>query len=202
MATTVGLDAFEDAHAGFLDVVSAAAPGCGMIADGVAEADPDDHFGSRCRTVRADTFARLPSTRPDVVLGMVTLTDAGPRTWDAAEGPLDPSDPRFRARLVADYDEAASRFLAGGAAAVVWVVPPPPATADADGTARAAHYAEALREVAARRPGQVSVVDLTAWAAAQPEPLDRPDGLHWSGEAATRIAEGLLGPTVVAAGLA
>ena len=108
---------------------------------------------------------------------MVTLTDIEPRTWDAAEGALDPADPRFRERLVAAYDEATTTFLAAGATDVLWVVPPSPPQLPERRRPRSTraygHYAEALREVAARHPGQVAVVDL---AAGSPPSPSRPSG--------------------------
>ena len=60
--------------------------------------------------------------------------------------------------------------------------------------ARSARYAAALAEVAARHPGQVAVVDLAAWMAAQPVPAERPDGLHWSQDASVAGSPTFLGP--------
>ena len=84
---------------------------------------------------------------------------------------------------------------------MLWVVPPTPHVPNEGLAERLGHYADALREVAARHPGQVAAVDLAAWLAAQPEPPDRPDGLHWSRPASSRVADEFLGPVLVAAGL-
>ena len=51
----------------------------------------------------------------------------------------------------------------------------------------------------ARHPGRAAVVDLRGWMAQQPVVPERPDGLHWSQEAAVRVAADYLGPVVVAA---
>ena len=63
-------------------------------------------------------------------------------------------------------------------------------------------YGAALAEVVARHPGRAAVVDLRGWLARQPEVPERPDGLHWSPEAAARLAGDYLGPVVVAAAVA
>jgi peptidoglycan/LPS O-acetylase OafA/YrhL len=206
MATAKGLEVFDDEHADLADVVSMAEPGCGVIPDGTSKIDTDGGFASRCRDARAAVATNLSWLQPDVVMGMVTLSDIDQRTWDAAEGPLGPADPRFYDRLVAAYDAASVAFLGAGATDVVWVAPPVPDVAYGSDDrhlvdpARYTRYADALREVAARHPGQVTVADLAGWLAAQP-PLDRPDGLHWSPDAATQIANGFLGPVLVGAAL-
>jgi lysophospholipase L1-like esterase len=141
------------------------------------------------------------------VLGLVTLSDIADRTWDDAEGSLSPADPRYFERLVAAYEAQTTAFLERGAKRVLWVAPPMPAlpepAADAAVMPRADRldrYIEALRTVAARHPDQVQVVDVPAWLAAQAEQPSRPDGLHWSRSGSQQLAEGLLGPIVVAAG--
>jgi lysophospholipase L1-like esterase len=178
-----------------------------MIADGVAVTDPHGTFAKPCAKVRASLDRPQAAKRPDVVVGMVTLTDLDDRTWSSAEGTLSPADPRFFDRLVAAYDTRTTAFLAGGAKRVLWIAPPvpllPPSSLDADMSPadRNARYVEALRTVAARHPGQVDVVDLPAWLATQPQAPPRPDGLHWSPAASRQIAKQFLGPVVVAAGL-
>lgn len=207
MATAKGLEVFDDEHPDLLDVVSMGAPGCGFISDGEARGDPSGAFSGPCRKIRADVTRNLSWLQPDVVMGMVTLSDVDDRTWDAAEGPLGPADPRFFDRLVTSYDQATVGFLAAGATDVLWVVPPVPEVEfgveqqHLRDPARYARYAEALEDVAARHPGQVAVIDLAGWVAAQPVPVDRPDGLHWSKDGATEIADGFLGPVLVAAAL-
>jgi hypothetical protein len=83
---------------------------------------------------------------------------------------------RFAERLNADYDAATAGFEASGVARVLWVLPPLPAMPFLD-AAQYDAYGAALAEVV-------------------PE---RPDGLHWSPDAAARVAADYLGPVVVAA---
>jgi len=207
MAAATGLEAFDDEHPELADVVSVAEAGCGFIPDGEQRGDPGGAYAAACRDVRAQVSRDLSWLQPDLVVGMVTLTDLDDRTWDPAEGPLGPTDPRFYDRLVSAYDAASGELLAAGATDVVWLAPPIPAVdfpADMQhlhDPARYARYTDALRDVAARHPGQVSVVDLAGWLAAQPAPVERPDGLHWSPAGATQIADAFLGPTLVAAAL-
>jgi hypothetical protein len=181
-----------------------AAPGCGFIRDGVVPNDEGDGFRDAGRVLREERIPdALRSLRPDVVVGMVSLRDVEDREWDPAEGPIGPEDDRFLIRLIDDYDAATQEFLAAGATDVLWVLPPIPdlpATGDdarALDPARSVRYAAALAEVVARHPGQATVVDMATWVAAQPTPLDRPDGLHWSQEASARLSAEFLGPIVV-----
>jgi hypothetical protein len=61
-----------------------------------------------------------------------------------------------------------------------------------------------MDRVAADLPGRVTVVDLPAWLDEQGLTLDRaarPDGVHWSTEAAARIARDFLGEQLVRAAL-
>jgi peptidoglycan/LPS O-acetylase OafA/YrhL/lysophospholipase L1-like esterase len=207
MATAKGMLTWAQLHPSFLSVTLAAAPGCGIIADGAAAGDPDRVFATECARLRARLPAQQAARRPDVVVGMVTLTDLDDRTWDPAEGKLSPADPRFFERLVAAYDERSIAFLTGGAARVLWIAPPVPLIPQSavddelSADARNARYVDALRAVAARHPGQVEVVDLAAWLAARSDAPSRPDGLHWSPAGSRQIAEQLLGPVVVAAGV-
>ena len=206
VATGNGMLAWAATHPDVARVAVEAAPGCGFIRDGVVPTDRDDGFRRDCTTLRTERIpAALSSLQPDAVVGMVTFRDIEDRLWDDAEGPIGPSDDRFLARLVEDYDAATQSFLAAGATDVLWVLAPMPAVPSNTDTAamleplRYAHYSAAMQEVAARHPGQASVVDLAAWFAAQPVPPVRPDGLHWSPEAAEVIATDFLGPVAAAA---
>jgi hypothetical protein len=169
--------------------------------------DEGGAFAKQCAKVRKGLPSKQASFRPDVVVGMVTVTDVDERVWDPAEGPIGPTDPRFHDRLVAAYDAASQGFLANGASDVVWTVPSVPAVYYDEAhqylldPARHEAYATALREVAARYPGQVEVADVAAWVAAQPSPPDRPDGLHWSRSGAFQLADQFLGPVLVTAAL-
>jgi hypothetical protein len=204
-----GLLAWAGAHPDVAQVAVRAAPGCGFVRGGVIPTDKDDGFRRGCANVLDDEVpAAIATLQPDVVVGMVTLRDIEDRVWDEAEGPLAPTDPRFAERLIADYDATAAAFEAAGVARVLWVLAPIPAVpyegdaAELVDPARYDAYAAAIADVVARRPGRAAVVDLRGWLARRPVMPDRPDGLHWSPEAAAQLAADFLGPVVVAAALA
>ena len=148
--------------------------------------------------------ARAGVVRPDVVVGMVTLTDIDDRVWDDAEGPLAPIDQRFYDRLVAAYDAAIGEFLAAGVTrgAVDGAAACPPCRYErghGPTCGDPARYDPLRRRRSARsparHPGQVDVVDLGGVAGdASRAPPDRPDGLHWSRRGARQLADEFLGP--------
>ena len=126
-ATGDGMVAWAADHADIAHVAVQAAPGCGFIRDGVIPTDADDGFRNDCRELQDERIPdALSSLHPDVVVGMVTFRDLADRVWDDTEGPIGPSDERFLARLVGDYDTATQQFLAAGASDVLWVLAPIP----------------------------------------------------------------------------
>ena len=142
---------------------------------------------------------------PDVVVGMVTV-----RMWRTAcrmkGGTLAPTDPRFFERLVADYDAVTAGYAGAGVARVLWVLAPIPTVfysgeeAALLDPARYDAYAAAIEEVVAAIPaGRMSSISAAGWRGSRRHP-ERPDGLHWSPEAAARLANDFLGPVVVTAG--
>jgi peptidoglycan/LPS O-acetylase OafA/YrhL len=208
MATATGLVNWAKLNPAYIKVTSAASVGCGFIPEGSPRADIGGKFARQCAKVRARLPAKQASAHPDVIVGMVTMTDEDDRLWDEAEGWIGgPADPRFRERLGAAYDAASVAFLEGGARKVLWIAPPvsrvpfPAEDQHLLDPTRYEAYAAALRDVAARHPGQVAVVELAAWISAQPAPPDRPDGLHWSRSASFQLAEAFLGPVIVSAAL-
>ena len=182
MATGNGMLAWAAAHPDVASVAVLAAPGCGFIRDGWSP--PTATTGSAAtawRSGRADPRQRCRHCGPTPSSGWSRSRDIEDRVWDDAEGPIGPADDRFLARLVDDYDAATQTFLAAGATDVLWVLAPIPALPLNAATAalpraglRHARYAAAMHEVAARHPGQASVVDLAAWFATQQVPPDAP----------------------------
>jgi hypothetical protein len=109
--------------------------------------------------------------------------------------------------MAADYVAFVDRLVAAGVPRVAWVVPPEPLIprsgepAELDDPARWATLRLAIEHVRARRPDVVTVVDLARWEARHPADDRRPDGLHYSVEAATAIADEFLAPRLIAAAL-
>jgi hypothetical protein len=209
MATGDGLLAWAAAHPDTAQVAVHGFPGCGFVRSGVIPTDEDDTFRRGCaELLDEDVPGVITILQPDVVVGMVTLRDIEDRVWDESEGALGPTDPRFAERLIAEYDATAAAYEAAGVARVLWVLAPIPAVpyegelARLLDPARYDAYAAAVAAVVARHPGRAAVVDLRGWLARQPVMPERPDGLHWSPDAAAQLANDYLGPVVVAAALA
>ncbi|MET0144945.1 MAG: acyltransferase family protein [Ilumatobacteraceae bacterium] len=207
-ATGDGMKVWANGHSDVARVGVTAGMGTGFLREGTVVADSDDtfkDFGVEFREERVPQAVQ--DLDPDVVVGMVTLRDLDARLWDDAEGPLVPTDDRFVAHLVEDYDIATNQFLQAGASDVLWVLGPPPdvppgaEAVDLLDPVRYQRYAEAMFEVAARHPGQAAVVDMRTWMAAQPDPPTRPDGLHFDDVGALDVAERFLGPIAVNAAL-
>ena len=189
-----------------VQVASLAQPGCGFVRDAAMFGDVDGHFGRDCADVLDHTLpATLAAQHPEVVVAMVTLPDVLERTWSEAEGPLRPTDPRFRERLIADVDAMVVSLLDAGVTHVVWVVGPPPSEraaqnfvytiTDDDWSA----YVSAVSEVVDAHADHLDLVRLDRWMA-EHEPDDgsmRPDGVHLTPEAARRVVDAVVGPVVL-----
>jgi lysophospholipase L1-like esterase len=194
-----------------VQVASLAQPGCGFIRGAQMFADTDGHFGRDCDHVLDEVLpATLAEQHPDVVVAMVTLPDVLERTWSAEEGALRPTDARYLDRLRADVTTVVDELAAAGVRHVVWVVGPPPSEraaqnfvytiTDAEWTA----YVDALQQVAVAHAGLMAVVRLDRWMGDH-EPDDgsmRPDGVHLTPRAARQVVDAVVGPAVLATGVA
>jgi peptidoglycan/LPS O-acetylase OafA/YrhL len=199
----VGLSMWSTSTYPLATVAVATSPGCGFLRGGVVASDGDVPFRERCDDVLDDGLpATLAAARPDVVLLMVTERDLLDRTWSDDEGAIGPDDPRFRARLVADYTTISDAIHATGAVAV-WTRAPDvqPYWRHRDtpfiDPARRAVVDEVMDEVAAANGA--TVLDLRGWLpdALATDHEARPDGVHWTPEAAATVARAWLGPQLV-----
>jgi peptidoglycan/LPS O-acetylase OafA/YrhL len=152
---------------------------------------------------------RAADTRADVVALLTTSWDVQDRAWDdGVEGPT--TDPRVAERLRTDLIGLTERILAGSDAAVAWIREP---ISDARWEEEVLAQEEVERheivysvmdELAARHPGRVHVLDLPAFIAERGLATDqeaRPDGIHWTPEAATTIAGEYLGEQLIRSAL-
>lgn len=207
--TAAGLSAWAADHPAAAQVTDASEAGCGLLRSGTVPTDGTIDWTSPCREA---LDVRLPGMvrdlQPDVVMVMVTMRDVEDRSWSDDEGVLAPFDPRFRERLLADYRTFADGLAAQGVDDIAWVLSPAPIAAF-QGAQRVmldpARYEvqfDVIRQVASERTDAVSVVDLNAWLIGNGHADDvswRPDGLHWSPEAAYTIAEGYVAGSVMTA---
>jgi peptidoglycan/LPS O-acetylase OafA/YrhL len=180
--------------------------GCTFVPDAeITSFDLDGVEDNSRRTLTEVMPDAIRQLRPDVVVLMSTVSDAANRQWDPAEGPIGPTDPRARERMVTAFADLTMEIVTSGVPDVVWVVPPTP-THDWDDDpemnelARYAAHHEIVREAAARFEHHVSLVDLDAWARETgrfDDPGFRADGVHIDEGPATEMAEQFLGPWLV-----
>jgi hypothetical protein len=196
-----GLVEWAGAHPDLAQVSIQWAPGCGFIRLGTEEFEVPS-YRVACEDVRADLPEVLASVQPDVVLLMVTIGDTEARTLDDGGELLRPGSDGFTRLIDGEYDRFLVELVAAGVDHIAWVVPPTPDTDDhllapnLDVPERWTTLRAAVERMAANHPNVVTVVDLDAWEAAQAE-SGRADGLHYSVDAATRLADTMLAPSLV-----
>jgi hypothetical protein len=182
-----------------------ATPGCGFLRTGEYRAG--DRWTSAPDSCRRLLDERVPDAlatlRPDVVVLTATSWDLNERRWD---GPvLLPSDQAYAQRLVDDYNTLTRRILDTSDATVVWLRHPLPNPFWLDEVTiqeQPAHHRalwDAMDRASSGSP-RAKVIDLAEWASITGLDADvdaRPDGIHWSVDAATNIARNFLGPWAV-----
>jgi peptidoglycan/LPS O-acetylase OafA/YrhL len=210
-ATGFGLAAWAGERPDLAQVSLLPEEGCGFLRGGEQLVDDWVAVPQRCDDWLTRSLpAEVAKLRPDVVMLMTTSWDVLDRRWDGGpdESPLDAD---YAARVATDFGEITTSLLGAGAARVVWVREPIPnvfwwsSGQSQEDPARHAVLYGVMDELAAASPGTVSVIDLPAWIDQQGLADDhdaRPDGVHWSPEAATRIAREFLGEALVRAALA
>ena len=181
-----------------------------MLLDGIVEVDGEADLTAQCLEILDDVLpGDIAAMHPDVVAVMVTLHDVIDREWDPDEGTLSPLDPRYQERLLAAYRARAAGFRELGVPRVVWVIPPIPdfywdgISSQYEEPARFDVQRATIRAAAAADPA-IRVVDLREWADDSGLAADhdaRPDGLHWSRDAAAALAEDWLGQQLIVAAL-
>jgi peptidoglycan/LPS O-acetylase OafA/YrhL len=211
LTLAVGANEWIDATPGVAKAGGIAQLGCGIgrggrrISEEEAEArSPDDCWS-------AEWAANTQLGQPDLAVVLSGL-------WDLTDRQI-PGDDRYRAPGDPVYDEflleemeAATQVLIDGGAEVVWLTTPKVEFGQQDGVppedehpASEAGRAEALnrvvREVAARHPGDVHVLDLQAYLQSLPggemDPSVRPDGVHFTTPSARTVTEAWLGPALL-----
>jgi hypothetical protein len=209
-ATGFGLAQWAGERPDLAQVSLVVEEGCGFLRGGDQLIDRWVPVPQRCDDwLTSELPAKVSELRPDVVMLMTTSWDVLDRRWDGGpdESPLDPG---YAERIRTDFATITTALLDAGATEVVWVREPIPnvfwwssGQAQEDPDRHAVLYA-AMDEIAAANPGHVTVIDLPAWVGANGMADDhdaRPDGVHWSPEAAARIAREFLGEQLVRAAL-
>ena len=208
-ATGHGLVAWAAAYPTVAQVSLATSPGCGFVRGGVVPSDGKLDFKTNCDDLLDHALPRdLAELRPDVVVMLVWARDQAPRRWSKSEGELTPHDDAFLMRLIHDYDAIAHEIVTTSDARVVWIRPPKGDSwwlnLDPQFLDESAHeiVEGVMHRVAEANPSRVEVLDLRTWMESDGIALDhaaRPDGLHFTIEAATDVATRWLGPQLVLA---
>lgn len=150
---------------------------------------------------------QIDRTRPDVAVVQTGSWDVADRqvpglTGGDADEWRSPGDPAWDAFALSEM-LAAVDLLSSDGGVVVWLTSPVPGPAAYetprvrafDPAPRHVRFNELVRQLPGLRPGQVAVVDLAAWIADRPPDEDarlRPDGVHFSHDAAVEVCERFL----------
>jgi hypothetical protein len=208
-ATGVGLAQWSLERPELAQVSLLAEQGCGFVRGGEYLVQDWVRPGPRCDDWLdqglADDVARL---QPDVVMLLTTSWDVLDRRWEDGTV-LTPLDPAYRDRILFGFQAITDRLLSAGAGRVVWVREPIPnvfwwSSGQAQEQPERHDVLYRTMDTIAELTDRVDVVDLPAWLASQGLDRDqeaRPDGVHWSPEASTRIARDFLGEQLVRSAL-
>jgi hypothetical protein len=208
-ATGHGLVAWATANPTIAQVSLAVSPGCGFLRGGTVVTDGKVPFKKDCDELLDHALPKdLAELHPDVVVMLVWARDQAPRRWSRSEGELTPHDDAFLMRLTHDYDAIAHEIVTTSEARVVWIRPPKGDSwwlnLDSPFSDESAHeiVEGVMHRVAEANPARVEVLDLRTWMESDGIALDhaaRPDGLHFTIEAATDVATRWLGSQLVLA---
>jgi peptidoglycan/LPS O-acetylase OafA/YrhL len=201
----VGLAGWAAANPARADVRLAVSPGCGFVRGGAVVTDGDVPFTERCDEILEHVVpATLVEFRPEVVMLMTTTRDLVDRRWSDEEGTIDPFDARYQQRIERDYARIAELVTVSGATAIF--VRSPLVDPYWLGNETMSNYEERralvddVMERLATPAGPVRVLDLRAWVednglAASHDV--RPDGMHWTPQAAFDVTDHWLGPALL-----
>ena len=179
--------------------------GCGLLRGGEVTSWNDSSFAVRSiEMFDVDLPSMVARVQPDVVALMVSVVDVADRQWAVSEGPLEPTDPRYAARLASSYRRTVLELLDLGVANIAIIAPPRSVGFVSDGVMFTADRWEALHAaldlVALEFGPKVAVVDLAGWAdaAGVTEDVDwRPDGTHLTARSAREVVDRWLAPILV-----
>lgn len=210
LATGTGLVEWAAASDELAQVELAAAPGCGFLRGGERLVGDWIEVSEGCDEWLLETLPELATaTSPDVVALLTTSWDVIEHRWDGGEAVV-PTDPAGEQRIRADFTQLTQRLLDNGAGSVAWIRQPIPDVFWEEGgggqedPARHAVLYRVMDEIDEQFGSRVHVIDLPAWLESTGLDTDRaarPDGVHWTPEASTAIAEQFLGEQLIRAAL-
>ena len=209
-ATGFGLAQWATEHPELAQVSLLAEKGCGFVRGGEQLVNDWVDVPERCDRWLTDHLpASVGELQPDVVMLLTTSWDVLDHRWDGGD-PQTPFDANFAARIDGDFRALTNTLLDSGAGQVVWVREPVPnvfwwsSGQSQEDPARHQVLYDTMDRIAADMSGRVTVIDLPTWIDQHGLTLDhdaRPDGVHWSTDAAALIAREFLGEQLVRAAL-
>jgi peptidoglycan/LPS O-acetylase OafA/YrhL len=184
--------------------------GCGIARAGVIRhVGVTEQARPGCADWATEWVQDLETARPDIAVIEVGPVEVLDRKLPGDDQFRAPGDPVLDAYLKSEMLAAADVFLSRGIT-TVWITspyvdigrdlqPPLPAPDPGSNPARMDAFNKLIREVADERPA-LRVVDLEHWTHSLPggplDPTYRPDGIHFTVDAATKVAK-WLGPAIL-----
>jgi hypothetical protein len=212
LATATGLIDWAKEHPDLAQVEQQGFGGCGILTDGEhwfkGEWLP---FSPGCEQLLDVVVPqRIQDGKPDIVILISSFWEVTDRRIDGSSPTVSIMDAIWRQHTLDRFRSYTQTLLDDGAPRVAYVLYPRTdyawglADEPADDPARYDVFHDIEREAAEPFPGRVSVIDLEAWTDAEGLTTDqqaRPDGVHWTEQVSTRIAEDWLGNQLIQAAL-
>lgn len=203
VAAGAGLLAWADDPQNMIDLTMAASGACGLVRGGnYADETLDAALQMECPPLLDQALPEQLETRDiDTLVLMISLADTWERSWDDEEGFLTPTDPAYAEAIRRDYRSFVEQAVDNGVEQIVWIRPPvalvdgEPEPAFLDGGQEVVE--QTVRDLAAEYP--ITVIDLREAVETGPagDVFERPDGIHMSQDASTRLAQEYLGDALL-----
>jgi peptidoglycan/LPS O-acetylase OafA/YrhL len=207
-ATGGGLIAWANDNPTLAQVSLSVEEGCGFVGTGFIPygASGDRNVERACgQWLNHQLPATVKQLKPDVVVMLSTSWDVLDRRLQRTSPVLPVTDPAVRPVVQRAISSVTNAMVAAGAGRVVWLREPiaDPYWFHQPGGQRdpANHQVlyDEMAALAATNPA-IRVVDLAGWVDTAGLATDtgaRPDGVHWSPDAAAEIASDFLGPAII-----
>jgi peptidoglycan/LPS O-acetylase OafA/YrhL len=208
LATAVGLTNWADEHPELAQVEVQGFGGCGLMNDGErlfkGEWLPKSDGCTELFDVKVP--ARVRDGGFDIVVVISSFWEVTDHRLAPDQPPMSIADAAYRDQMLWRYTAYNQTLIDAGAPRIAWVFHPETdyawdlADEPADDPARYTAFYDVQQRAADPFPGVVSTVDFAAWSDARGLTTDhaaRLDGVHWTPEVATAIAEQWLGNEIV-----
>lgn len=210
LMTSIGFNKWLQSSGEGVPVGGTARLGCGIGRGGDRRNGNDvERIPDTCNNWPKEWRGTIDANRPDLVLVQSGGWDAadrrlwGDKAWRSVGDPI--YDDYFRRELLLAVDT-----LTADGGRIVWLtVPHVGPGKDGNGVTSRGRGADPtrtdrinamLRELPAKRPGKVAIVDLGTWLEQSGQDVRyRPDGVHFGADEGLEVTQKFLGPAVVSA---